>query len=53
MRHAFRGRDYLAIKDFTKEEMTFLLEVSFDLKRRWAYGDSMDMLKGKTWGMIF
>jgi len=53
MRHAFRGRDYLAIKDFTKEEMTFLLEVSFDLKRRWAYRDSMDMLKGKTWGMIF
>lgn len=53
MRYAFRGRDYLGIKDFTKEEMTFLMEVAFDLKRRWAYRDSMDMLKGKTWGMIF
>jgi len=53
MRHAFRGRDYLAIKDFSREEMAFLLEVSFDLKRRWAYRDPMDMLKGKTWGMIF
>lgn len=53
MRHAFRGRDYLAIKDYTREEMSFLLEVAFDLKRRWAYRDSMDMLKGKTWGMIF
>lgn len=53
MRHAFRGRDYLAIKDFTKEEMDFLLDVAFDLKRRWAYRDHLDILKGKTWGMIF
>ncbi|EUJ21062.1 hypothetical protein [Listeria aquatica] len=39
MRSKFRGRDYLGLKDFTKEEMTELIDLTQDLKRKWVMGE--------------
>jgi len=36
MRDKFRGRDFLSLMDFTRDEILDILEVSYDLKRKWA-----------------
>lgn len=53
MRDKFRGRDYLALKDFTREEVEELLEITQDLKRKWVMGVPHEYLRGKSFGMIF
>ena len=50
----FRGRDFLSELDYTREEVETILDVAFDLKRRYATGEPHDhLLKGKTLFMIF
>jgi len=50
----FRGRDYLTLLDYTREEVDTILDVAFDLKRRFATGEQHDhLLKNKTLFMIF
>jgi ornithine carbamoyltransferase len=50
----FRGRDFLTLLDYTREEVDTILDVAFDLKRRYAMGELHDhLLKGKTLFMIF
>jgi N-acetylornithine carbamoyltransferase len=50
----FRGRDFLTLLDYTREEVDTILDVAFDLKRRYALGEPHDhLLKGKTLFMIF
>jgi len=50
----FRGRDFLTLLDYTREEVDTILDVAFDLKRRYATGEPHDhLLKGKTLFMIF
>lgn len=50
----FRGRDYLTLLDYTREEVETILDVAFDLKRRFALGEAHDhLLRGKTLFMIF
>jgi ornithine carbamoyltransferase len=50
----FRGRDFLTLLDYTPEEVETLLDVAFDLKRRFALGQPHDdLLRGKTLFMIF
>ncbi|MHC5250975.1 ornithine carbamoyltransferase [Listeria kieliensis] len=53
MRSKFRGRDYLGLKDFTKEEMTELIELTQDLKRKWVMGEPHAYLRDRSFGMIF
>ncbi len=53
MRHWLKGTDYLAIKDFDREKMSFFLETAMELKRRWCYGDCPEVLKGKIWAALF
>lgn len=53
MRDKFRGRDYLGLKDFTREEMEELIEIAQDLKRKWVMGEPHEYLRGKSFGMIF
>jgi len=50
----FRGRDFLSLLDYNREEVDSILDLACDLKRRFAAGEPHDhLLKGKTLFMIF
>jgi N-acetylornithine carbamoyltransferase len=50
---SFRGRDFLTLLDWSKEEIETILDVSIDLKRRFALGEPHRLLADKTLFMIF
>ncbi|MCX7683626.1 MAG: ornithine carbamoyltransferase [Anaerolineae bacterium] len=51
---SFRGRDFLTLLEWSKEEVETILDVALDLKRRFALGEPHDhILRGKTLFMIF
>src|SRR3990172_10967269 len=51
---SLRGRDFLTVSDFTREEIETILSVAEDLKRERAKGKPHDdLLRGKTLFMIF
>jgi ornithine carbamoyltransferase len=51
---SFRGRDFITLLDWSKEEVETILDVALDLKRRFALGEPHDhILRGKTLFMIF
>ena len=50
---ALKGRDFISLMDFTKEELETMLEVAFWLKTQAAVGVFPELLKGKTLGMLF
>ena len=51
---SFRGRDFISLLDFSKEEVESMLEVAADLKRRQAIGELHDdLLRAKSLFMIF
>jgi N-acetylornithine carbamoyltransferase len=50
----FKGRDFLTVLDYTREEVETILDVAVDLKRRRAIGEAHNhVLPGKTLFMIF
>jgi N-acetylornithine carbamoyltransferase len=50
----FRGRDFISLLDWTREEIETILDVALDLKRRFVMGEPHDhILRGKTLFMIF
>jgi len=53
MRNAFRGKDFLTLMDFTKEEVNYILETASDLKRKWARREPHEYLKGRTLALLF
>ncbi|MBQ7916643.1 MAG: ornithine carbamoyltransferase [Firmicutes bacterium] len=48
-----QGRDFLTLKDYTSEEITYLLELAADLKKKKKEGIPHDQLKGKSVALIF
>jgi len=51
---SFRGRDFLTLLDWSKEEIETVLGVALDLKRRYATGELYDhLLRAKSLFMIF
>jgi ornithine carbamoyltransferase len=50
---SFRGRDFITLLDYSKEEVETLLEVALDLKRKFATGEPHKLLDAKTLFMIF
>lgn len=48
-----RGRSLLTLKDFTPEEVKYLLELSKDLKSKKRMGIKGDLLKGKNIVLLF
>lgn len=48
-----KGRDYLTLADFKREEIWYLLELARDLKKKQKAGIPHQELKGKTLAMIF
>ena len=49
-----KGKDFISIMDYSKEELETIFDVAFDLKRRVAIGeDHSHILAGKSLGMLF
>ena len=48
-----KGRNFLTLKDFTEEEILYLLDLAADLKDRKKKGIPMDVLRGKNVALIF
>jgi len=48
-----KGRDFLALADYTPEELEYLIQYAIELKRKQKAGVEHHLLKGKTLGMIF
>ena len=53
MREQFRGRDFLSLMDFKREEILDILEVSYDLKRKRAMKEPHEYLRGRTIAIVF
>jgi len=49
----FKGKDFLALKDFSTEEIEYLLSLAIDLKQKQSTGKVYTPLSGKTLAMIF
>lgn len=50
---SLKGRDFLALDDYTPEELRYLIDLAIDLKKKQKAGEPFQPLKGKTLGMIF
>ena len=50
---SLKGRDFLTLKDFTKEEIEYMLDLSAKLKYKKKNNIPMDALKGKNVVLIF
>ncbi|MFW5737089.1 MAG: ornithine carbamoyltransferase, partial [Halanaerobium sp.] len=53
MAYNLKGRNLLTLKDFTKEEINYLLTLSEDLKAKKRAGIQGRMLEGKNIALIF
>jgi ornithine carbamoyltransferase len=53
MQSVFRGRHFINLEDFTKEEIDTMLEVSMDLKKKFAMGEDTPYLKNKSGFLMF
>jgi ornithine carbamoyltransferase len=49
----FRGRDFITILDYTREEVEGILNVAADLKQKFHKGQPHKLLEGRTLFMIF
>jgi len=48
-----KGRSFLTLKDFSKEEITYLIDLAADLKSKKKQGITGNSLKGKNIALIF
>lgn len=48
-----KGRDFLKLLDFTREEITYLVDLAAELKDKKKKGIPMDTLRGKNVALIF
>lgn len=53
MQTLFRGRHFITLQDYTNEEIETMLEVSFDLKKKFAMGIDTPYLLYKTIFLMF
>ncbi len=53
MQSVFRGRHFINLEDFTKEEVDTMLEVSLDLKKKFAMGVPTPYLQAQTMFLMF
>ena len=50
---SLKGRDFLTLKDFSKEELESILDLSSKIKKEHREGTKTPYLAGKTLGMLF
>ena len=48
-----KGRDFLTLKDFSTDEINYLVDLGLDLKAKLKAGIPTPILSGKSLGMIF
>lgn len=48
-----RGRDFLKLLDFSKEEIRYLLDLAIEFKKKKKNGEKHEYLKGKNIALIF
>ena len=48
-----KGRDFLTLKDFTSQEITYFLDLAADLKEKKRKGIAHRNLEGKNVALIF
>jgi len=48
-----KGRDFLTLMDFSKEELEYFLDTAAELKRKQRMGEPHEYLKGKQVALIF
>ena len=48
-----KGRNFLTLKDFTPEEITYLLDLAADFKEKKKNGVGVDRYRGKNVALIF
>ena len=48
-----KGRNFLTLKDFTPEEITYLIDLSAELKAKKKAGELTEYYKGKNIALIF
>jgi ornithine carbamoyltransferase len=53
MKTKMRGKHFVSLMDYSREEIETILETGFDLKRKLARGEPHRLLEGKTLGMLF
>jgi len=53
MRDKFRGKDFLSLMDFNREEIDAILNASYELKAKWARREAHEYLRGKTIAVVF
>lgn len=53
MRDKFRGRDFLTLMDFAREEINDILTTSYELKAKWARREPHEYMRGMTIACIF
>lgn len=53
MQTVFRGKDFITLQEWTKDEINTLLDVSMDLKRKFAMGESTPYLQDKSIFLMF
>jgi len=51
--NSLKGRDFLTLRDFTREEIEYLINLSASLKKKKKQGEAHDILKGKYAALIF
>ncbi|MFV0528181.1 MAG: ornithine carbamoyltransferase [Lachnospiraceae bacterium] len=49
----FKGRHFLTLKDYTPDEIRYLLQLSAQLKEKKKQGEPVDTLRGKNVALIF
>jgi N-acetylornithine carbamoyltransferase len=53
MQTDLRGRDMITTQEFTDDEIWTILDVAFDLKRKYALGEPHALLRDKVLAMLF
>jgi len=53
MKTKLKGKNFITLRDWSKEEIDTLLDVSFDLKRKFAIGEFTPYLQYKTIFLMF
>ncbi len=53
MKTSLRGKDFISLRDYSKEELETIFRLAFDLKLKLAIGEQHTLLAGKNLGMLF
>ena len=53
MRSKFKGKDFLTLMDFTADEVNTMVDVAYDLKKKWIAHEPHEYLRGKVFAALF